>query len=154
MHPPQPFGVLEHYPHMKPQDEHLWEKFLLTNPDFGDEVEYDVLVGEGMIFGDLKTDKYAADFQQLTQKKIDAVVRKGSTFYIFEIKPNAGPTALGQVLSYTRLWRQKHPEATNVHMVILTNQEQSDYAEIFASHSIELISVGFCDVCRLPANYG
>lgn len=154
MHPPQPFGPLDHYPHMKPQDIHLWVKFLLANPGFGDTAEYDVLVGEGMIFGDVETDKYARDFQELTQKKIDVVVRKGSTVWIIEIKPNAGPTALGQVLAYAQLWRKKNIDERDVHLAILTNEPQSDYEEIFAAHGIDLVRTGFCADCRLPANYG
>lgn len=148
------FKKLDWYPHMKPLDTHLWEEFIGKYPDFLDSVDYDVLVGEGMVFGDPATDQYARSFQMLTQKKIDAVGYKGSKVYIIEIKPNAGPTPLGQLFSYTQLWKKQHPEETNVAMLIITNEPQSDFEDIYSENGIELIKLGYCTKCAVPANFG
>ena len=139
---------------MKPQDKHLWDKFIETHPDYFESVDYDVLVGEGMVFGDVTKNRYAADFQMLTQKKIDVVGHKGDEAHIIEIKPNAGPTAFGQIVAYKQLWTKKYPEVSNVKMVVLTNEPQSDFEGIFAANGIELIKTGYCDKCRVPENYG
>jgi len=140
-----PFGKLDYYPHMKPEDVKLWEKFISAFPDMWETCDYDVLVGDGVVAGDVEKDQYARSFQMLTQKKIDVVVYKGNEIGIIEIKPRAGSTALGQVVGYLELWLKKHPEVspTNVFMGIVTDEPQSDYATIYANQGIRLFIVGF-----------
>lgn len=141
------FEKLDHYPHMKPIDVHLWEKFLRLKPDFGDRVDYDVLVGEGTVVGDVEHDQYVRDFQILTQKKIDAVVHKDSFVYVVEIKPFAGAHALGQVETYSTLLRRKDPNIGGISKVIVTNKAQSDYGFVFEKYGVTLFEVGICDLC-------
>lgn len=142
-----PFGKLEHYPHMKPVDIHLWNKFLSAQPKFGDRVDYDVLVGEGTVVGDVEQDEYVRDFQILTQKKIDAVVYKGGAVFVFEIKPFAGAHALGQVETYTTLLKHKRPDILQIRKAIITNKAQSDFAIVFEAYGIMLFEVGICSLC-------
>ena len=132
---------------MKPVDIHLWEKFLEQQPEFGVSADYDVLVGEGTVVGDVEHDKYVRDFQILTQKKIDAVVYVPGTTFVFEIKPFAGAHALGQVEAYSTLLRRKDPNIGNLRKVILTNKAQSDYGFVFEKYSVMLFEVGICSLC-------
>lgn len=142
------YEKLAYYPHMKPADVHLWNKFIDEHPDFFETCDYDVSVGEGVIAGDIENDIYARDFQQLTQKKIDVVGYKGRDVWIVEVKPNAGSGAMGQIITYGNLWSQKHPNEKYLHLAIITNQQQSDYKNIYDDQDIDLLTVGFCPECE------
>lgn len=141
------FSKQPHYAHMKPADVHIWEKFIDQKPGFFDSCDYDVLVGEGNVYGDVENDPYARGFQQLTQKKIDAVCYKGEQAWIIEIKPRAASSALGQVRAYAKLFREKYPEVTDIVMAVITDQPQSDFTSIYADEGITLLETGFCEAC-------
>lgn len=134
---------------MKPQDVHLWEEFINQHAAFFDFCEYDVLVGNGVVAGDTENDPYAKSFQMLTQKKIDVVGYKSDQVFIVEIKPLAGASAMGQVLGYRNLWLKDNPDRDpdNVHMAIITNMPQSDFAKLYEDHKIALFEVGMCEKC-------
>ncbi len=40
-----PFKILAKYPHMKPEDIAVWERFINKNPGYFDTVDYDVHLG-------------------------------------------------------------------------------------------------------------
>lgn len=134
---------------MKPIDVHLWEEFIEQHPAFYEWCEYDVLVGNGVIAGDVEADPYAKSFQMLTQKKIDVVAYKGDAITIIEVKPLSGSAALGQLIGYKKLWHEANPDIdpAKVSMALITNLPQSDFAKIYQDLGIQLYEVGICDKC-------
>lgn len=140
-----PFSKTGYYPHMKPADIILWEKFILAFPGFFNSCDYDVLVGTGVVVGNPDTDPYSKSFQMLTQKKIDVVGYKDDKIVIIEVKPRAGSNAMGQVLSYKEMWSKDHPEVPveNIYMGVVTDEPQSDFASIYETAGIALYPVGF-----------
>lgn len=135
---------LSWYPHMKPADVQIWEIFMSQHPGEFDTCDYDFLVGEGVVMGDVSQDVYAKSFQILTQKKVDVIGYKGENIDIIEIKPFAGASAMGQVLSYRNLFIKQFPGLLpgNIRARVLTDRLQSDYAEIYASHGVDFVEVG------------
>lgn len=144
-----PFQTRSWYPHLKPADVHLWEKFIRANEGFFDSVEYDVLVGDPPGWLDTEKDELAKKELPLYLKKIDVVGHKGQEVFICEIKPRAGAYALGQVLSYEVFWRQKHQAIPAPLLVIITNECQAGFHEIFKEKGVTCLHVGFCPQCRL-----
>ncbi len=141
------YGLQSWYPHLKPNDVHLWEKFIRANANFFDTVDYDVAVGEGVVVGDVTADVYAKSFKKLTQKKIDVIGYRKDQVWIVEVKPFAGSSALGQLLSYRILFDDETLEGETVHLMIITNECRTEYKKIFESHNIRVEEVGICPYC-------
>lgn len=106
MIPTYQYTKLGKYPHMKPNDVEIWERFIDANPDAYDSVQYDVAVGSAPDFDVTVGDSPNATALQLYKRKIDVVGFKGTRVDIIEIKPNAGSSALGQVLGYVVLYKR------------------------------------------------
>lgn len=142
------FEIQSFYPHMKPHDVHLWEQFIRANAGFFDKVDYDILVGDGVVMGDIKKDVYAKSFKILTQKKIDVVGYIRNEIWIVEVKPFASSSALGQLLTYRLLYDETYSPKLPVKMMIITNQLKTDYNKVFSTHGIYVAEVGICPQCN------
>ena len=66
----------QYYPHMKPADIEIWERFIDENPNLYDMVEYDVPVGTTPEFLNEATPEATAGAQRLYSLKIDVVGHK------------------------------------------------------------------------------
>lgn len=102
MHETFPYGKLPYYPHMKPRDIAIWERFMLQFPDMYDKVAYDVPCGSLPPFPTLVDGELETSMEKLYRKKIDVVGFKAEQIDIIELKPDAGTSSLGQVKGYVR----------------------------------------------------
>ena len=84
----------------------------------------------------------AAKQKILYQKKIDVIGYKNNDVYIVEVKPNAGSSALGQVLSYKLLYQNEFQISPPAKLMIITDKIQNGYEPIFRSHQIMVHEVG------------
>ena len=137
-----PFVLQTHYPHMTPIDVLIWEQFIRANSGYFDSVDYDVKVGEGASFLPEKGEKYEEDFRILTQKKIDAVGYRGNEIWLIEIKPNAGSRALGQILTYEKLYTKQFPELPNIRKCVITTFLQNEYTDVYSKYNVIVFEVG------------
>ena len=64
------YGKLSKYPHMKPEDVAIWERFLLDYPEYFDTVDYDVSVGVGRMPNELTGDNVEKGWKDLTSKRL------------------------------------------------------------------------------------
>lgn len=107
------------YPHMLPADVALWERFIDRNPGYFSRVEYDVHVGGGLDIQEWWTDSERQAYSWLAAKRIDVVGHRNNQIYIIEVKPEAGISAIGQVLCYRMLYREKYkPTAALVGCIV------------------------------------
>ena len=136
------FDIQSHYPHMKPADVLIWEAFIRGNPSFFSSVDYDVSVGEGAPFLPEGEEPFVSDYRILTQKKIDVVGYRGNEIWLIEIKPNAGSKALGQILTYEKLYSKQFPGETNLRKCVITNFLQNEYAGVYSKFGVVVIEVG------------
>jgi hypothetical protein len=141
------FDIQTYYPHMKPADVHLWEKFIRANSGFFDSVDYDVCVGDVPDWINTMEDALAEKEKKLYQKKIDVVGYKDDLVWLVEVKPFAGSDALGQILSYEILYKKDNPEAKNIRLLVITNKLQNNYDKIYALKDIQVAEVGICPEC-------
>ena len=103
MHGRFPFKILSKYPHMKPADVDIWERFVGSNRGFFDTVDYDFHIGEGADFLPTGEDTPDGRENRLYQRKIDVVGYIGEGVWLVEVKPVADMFALGQILTYNGL---------------------------------------------------
>ena len=143
------YGFQTWYPHMKPADVHLWEKFIQAYPGMFDRCDYDYPVGKGPEWMDTENNDFHANQEILYKKKIDVLAfqDKDEVTWIIEIKPFAGSSALGQLKMYKILYLQQHPAVKNLRLAIVTNQAQNMYKKIFDHEQIRLFEVGICERC-------
>lgn len=133
--------VMPHYPHMLAEDTEVWSKYLAKPVAAIKEVWYDVHVGlpvGGLAVGDALGARIASG---ITRKRIDAVCRVDSVLWVVEIKPFASMLALGQVLSYTRLFIEEFRPTEDVASVIVCDAVDDDLLDEFEALEVMVIVV-------------
>lgn len=136
MHGRFPFQILAKYPHMKPEDVAVWERFIIKNPTFLDRCDYDVCCGEGAPQNPEHSENIQADGKILTQKKIDVIGYKKDLVCIIEVKPIANMRALGQILTYRKLFMRDHPEHQEIQPMIVCREIERELGELFLENGI------------------
>jgi hypothetical protein len=95
------------YPHLLPREVALWKIFLDHHINEYEYFEYDVHVGQGAEI-DPDTETMIKDLAlALTRKRIDVIGHKKKSITIFEIKPDAGLSAIGQLVAYSLLLQKE-----------------------------------------------
>lgn len=133
--------VMPHYPHFLTEDTVVWTRFLEQQQYGIKRVWYDVRVGMSALEGtqaDDMTQKIAAG---LTRKRIDVVAEVGGGHWVIEIKPRANMMALGQVLTYTKLFAQEYQTGGEVHPVIICSEHDPDLLDEFDMLGIVCLQV-------------
>lgn len=131
--------VMPHYPHMMTEDIEVWSKFLESGYARFDEVWYDVHVG-----GAVKLPEGAGKVEQqvamgISRKRIDVVARVARDFWVIEVKPFASMLALGQVLSYTRLFELEYGPELAAWPVIVCDAVDEDLLDEFEAAGVGVI---------------
>ena len=142
-----PFEIQSWYPHMKPADVHLWEKFIRANAGFFDSVDYDFPIGRGPDWLDVEGDELAKKQEILYKKKVDVVGYIGDIVWLIEVKPQAGSNALGQILSYEILFNDDFPDESHIRLGVVTNKAQNGYPRAYDMKGVRLFEVGTCSAC-------
>ena len=133
--------VMTHYPHMLAADVEVWSKYLKSPVAPIKEVWYDVHVGRP-VEGVKPDDKLGMRIASgITRKRIDVVARIGGGFWVVEIKPVAGMTALGQAISYTRLFVRDYKPDGEVWPVVICSEVDDDLVDDFEAEGVVLITV-------------
>lgn len=133
---------------MKPADVHIWEKFVRAYPESFSSVDYDVAVGPAPAWLDVENDERAAKESKLYRRKVDVVGYHPDFIALIEVKPFAESKALGQALSYDKLYRDDHPQSRRVVPWVVTNSAQNGYEAIFERLGVHLVEVGVCERCK------
>ena len=74
----------------------------------------------------------------LLKKRIDAVSRKENIVHIFEVKPDAGLGAIGQLLSYEILYRQEFNYTGAIALHLVTNYTDIDTETVARNRGIQI----------------
>lgn len=124
------------YPHMFPLDIAIWERFLDIFGSTFSGFDYDVKVGSGTEPVEGLGDIYARMQSILSKYRIDVVGYKSDSVWIFETKPEAGTVAVGQIVTYTNLYkRDLHPTLPIVGAIV-TDRELPDMSYLTKDNKI------------------
>lgn len=132
------YGIRRHYPHMIGEDRQVWERFMRENPDFFQEVEYDVHVGEGMTMPDNWEEKDRTWAQQLTQKRIDVIGFRGDETVLVEVKRRVDLATLGQVMGYKFLYERRENLVNKTKSIVIAALADKDDRDILEHYDIEI----------------
>lgn len=130
------------YPHMMPNEEPIWDKFLAIYGHQWEAFDYDVRVGRGVDPGPDYEPEWRRLAQLLTQKRIDAVGYRKGEIWIFEVKPYGGLSALGQLLAYEVLYRETYNPKETIKLALVTGRINQDELTAYRAHGIEVFVVG------------
>ena len=133
--------VMPSYPHMLAEDTEVWSKFLADPMDAISEVWYDVHVGQAVLLpvGASDLDKRIA--RGLTRKRIDVVCAVSGGLWVVEVKPVASMVALGQVLTYQRLFIEEYRPTREVLGVVVCDSIDRDLFREFEADGVMVITV-------------
>lgn len=129
------------YPNLREGETYIWDRYLTAFPNAYDQVVYNLHIGEGAPIPEGTPENIARDFKLLTQYKIDVVGFIGSRVDIIEIKPYAGAGAIGQVLSYSELYKMYVDYTAKPNLVILTDQIRPDTETLAKQLNIKLVLI-------------
>lgn len=129
---------LAKYPHMFPKDIAIWERFIERVGNLYDSFSYDVKVGLGRPMDPSWNENIKRMNYLLSTLRIDAVGFQPSGITIFEVKPSAGPSAIGQVLCYGKLYERDKKPTLPLRLGIVTDQTTADLNYLFDVFNIEL----------------
>lgn len=132
--------VMPHYPHMMAEDTAVWTTFLKRGIVKISRVWYDVRVGS-LVFGGPQTSEMVMRIAAgLTRKRIDVVAEVEGNTWVIEVKPRANMYAVGQVITYVRLFEQEYTYRGELRPVIVCAEYDEDLIEEFEEFGILLIS--------------
>ena len=127
--PGQKALVRPHYPHMLYEDNHIWTKFLKTDAARIQELWYDVRVGQPVYLGETASEMELKIAGGLTRKRIDVICRVNGDYWVVEVKPWASMLAVGQVITYARLFALGYNVTARVIPVIVCDALDEDLIE-------------------------
>jgi len=116
---------------MLTEDNSVWSKFLKTDSHRLKEVWYDVKVGLPVFLGVGASDLERRIAAGVTRKRIDVVCSVAGGFWVVEIKPRASMLAIGQVISYVRLFAIEYRVSGQVIPVIVCDSYDEDLVDEF-----------------------
>lgn len=131
--------VMPHYPHMMAEDTEVWTKFLESKVIEIARVWYDVRVGLPVLVGAGPGSIEARIAAGLTRKRIDVVAAVAGGLWVVEVKPYANMYAVGQVITYARLFRQEYFSPDEVIPVIICDDYDEDLPDEFDELGILVI---------------
>lgn len=133
--------VMPSYPHLLAEDTEVWTAYLQDPIAPISEVWYDVHVGAipELPEGATVLDKKVA--AGIYRKRIDVVCQVGGGFWVVEIKPFGSFLALGQALSYTRLFIAEYRPDGEVWPVVVCNNVDPDLVDDFAAAGVAVITI-------------
>ena len=135
------YGKKSWYDNLRENETEIWNRFIEKYPDAYDEVIYNLHLGEGAVIPTGTEENVARDFKLLTQYKVDVVGFNQNGVDIIEIKPYAGASAIGQVISYSELYKKGVDPSATPNLVILTDQLRPDTEILAKTLNIKIIVV-------------
>ena len=117
---------LPQYPGLGIIDARLLDNYLRTKPSGLIRAAYNVTVGSGRPFDTKSAGFLSSDWKYLTSLKADALFEFPDRYEIIEVKPDAGPGAIGQLQCYNILLRQEFVPNKPIFSVILTDSIHPD----------------------------
>lgn len=130
-----------HYPHMKPNDIAIWERFIEAYPDAYFRVQYDVGIGDIPEFMEQTSSPQGQAMRELYRLKIDVVAESERFLDIVEVKHEAAPSSLGQLLAYVDLYKRDFAPTKAVRPVLITNVRKPNMDYLTQQQGIEFVVV-------------
>lgn len=127
--------------HMRTGEITLFRRFEDMDPLASPRYDFDVHLGNGMPLDPSWPPWLQAMARRLTQKRVDVVAHTKEAVWILEIKPRAGPSAVGQLMVYLSLYVHQFPSRTPVVVGIIADRNSYDMFAVYEALGIRLFLV-------------
>lgn len=129
------------YPHMKPRDIAIWERFVAKYPSAYSECQYDFNVGDPPPFNTLMDDGSDKNQDKLYRLKIDVIGYTPDRINVIEVKPDAGTATIGQIKAYRTLLIRDEVPNKKIGMVIITDKLRPNMEYLCKQEGVQLCIV-------------
>lgn len=143
---PLPPAKTGNYQHMSYRDMAVWERFLDQYAGQVDAVAYDVALGGIEADPNDGTPAMRQAWRYSTAIKVDAVAIDGNLAVVIEVKPRAGPSAIGQALCGATLFELDNPAGYEVQPAVVTDAASPDVRYLCERLGVELYEVGYPEI--------
>lgn len=126
---------------MLPDDCAIWRAALLTAKLPPGKIFYDIQVGDGRDCGHITHQKYAKAINQLTVRRIDAIIKGPNSITIVEITKSAGLTAIGQLITYPILYQIRFNHLHPIKKLLVTTEIQPDIRIVLETLKIPVLEI-------------
>lgn len=126
-------------PHVSAEDLTIWRGFQRRFRTRYQRLFFDAALGRGAKVTEPVRPSVAAAWERLTRFRADVVGDTGAGWELIELRPNAGPGAIGALQVYTTLWREGPPDARPLRAVLVTDTCARDIALVGRLAGIEVI---------------
>lgn len=116
-------------------------------------IDGNVRVGAGFDPGPTFPDNIRRMAIANTQNRIDAVAYQGTAVTLIEVKLRAGPSAVGQLMTYEALWMAAHPADVPPRLLLVANKLTANLDTVLQHHGLafELVPVDPADLARVQS---
>ena len=125
-------------PHVSSEDLPIWQEFRRRHAKEYVAFYFDVALGEGEAAASNVSAQVAAAWRRLTRFRADVVGDTGTEWHIIELRPNAGPGALGAIQTYSTLWGTGAPDARPVRAIIVSDRCADDIKRVGRLAGVEV----------------
>jgi len=122
--------------HLSPAENVLWSRWMEKYGHLWHDYQYDVYVGKGRPPLPEWPDWLKELQEKLSRRRLDVLAWRDGVLWIFEIKPQAGLSALGQVLGYRELYRRDTGYDGEIKLAIVTDVLWEDIEYVYQKFDI------------------
>ena len=129
------------FPHMLKDEVEIWKRFRQIDPIPFLKLDYDVHVGtlpSGL--GPL-TPEMESLARAIYRKRIDVVGETEDEVWIIEIKPRAGMSTLGQLISYEALYEKEFSPTKPIRLAVVCERTEQDMEDLLVQYGIDIYQV-------------
>lgn len=121
---------------MSPPDFALWQRYQPLHQHLWQRVYYNVRIGEALPRHEELEPGMKRFVEATSRRRIDVVAEDTNTYWIIELRPSAGPGALGSVLTYLALWEQDPPNAKKTKGLLVTDRYDHNIAYALRKYNV------------------
>lgn len=136
-------AIMRQYPHFLIEDNAVWTRALDHYMKEIEELWYDIRVGQPVIPTEGSPEFLYRVAEGVTRKRIDVVARMHGILWIIEIKPYGNMTAIGQALTYVRLFRKEYPNEQHLQGLIVCDVMDEDLPPLLRDLGISWYMTGY-----------
>lgn len=130
--------VAAYYPERTDQESSVIRDYLNAHGTEFDTLGFSIRVGQALqpdpshLIGVQRSTIYS------TRKRIDFVGIKGDLTTLVEAKQRVQPSALGQILTYRKLYLEEHPDVHNVRLIVIGRYSDDDTVNSLIAHGVDV----------------
>lgn len=125
-------------PHISTDDLTLWEQFRRLYAKDYERFYFDVALGSGEDSPENTRVSVAEAWKRLTMFRADVVGDTGQEWHLIELRPNAGPGAIGALQTYSTLWLTDPPDKRVLVPILVTDRCSPDIRRVAGLSGVEV----------------